>query len=352
MKKVLFIILLLALPFSSALAVKVSSLYQVELPVAAQTDDLKEQAIRDGFLQVLIKLSGNPNIDKNPLVREDLKRPDYYVHELSYSASTTSSSEYLVQIRYEKNDVNRLLKKAGVSYWGENRPLILVWLAVTGKHHSAEIISNEMPNDTFAALKLQGKRYGLPLIFPMMDVTDMEEISPGDVAQESIPELQEAGKRYAPDALLVGNISENKSGYTSQWQLIFGKKQWKWALFSKTMDDTMASIMNQISQTLSKLYITNEVHIQQQWLNLEVMNITQRDDLNKLLKFFKQLAPMVQDVKLSQVSSDVVDLSILVRGSVNGFVNNAMVNQRLLLKYQDRVENKLVYVWVTGSHHE
>lgn len=346
MKKLIFTILCYLCCFSAAFAVKVNGLYRIELPIAAQTEDLKEQAIKDGFLELLIRLSGNPDIGKNPIIQENLKRPDYYVQELSYSPSTTTSSQYLIQIRYEKDDVNRLLKKAGIAYWGENRPLILVWLAITGKHHETEIISNEMPGEIFIAMKGQSKKYGLPLIFPMMDVADISQISPIDVISMSLPDLTEAAKRYAPDALLIGYIDENNTRYQSQWQLVLGKKRWKWTMTDNSMNQAIASIMNQVGQTLSKLYMVHEISIQQQWLKLEVMNITQRSDLEQLLKFLKTLSPMVQQVQLSQISSDVADLLILIRGSVNGFINHPSVNKHLALKYQDRVENKLVFVWV------
>ena len=300
MKKLLLTILiglLACLPLPYAFAVKVKSLYQADIPVAAQTDDLKAQAVKDGFLEVLIKLSGDLQIGNNPAIKASLLRPDYYVQEISYSQPTPDSSEYLLRIHYEPNDINRLLKKAGISYWGEMRPLILVWLAVTNKDQATEIIGNEMPDDTFTSMKQQSKRYGLPLIFPVMDVADVSQISPEDVTQVALPVLKEAAKRYAPDALLIGRMQQSSQGIESQWQLILNKEQWKWTITDKSPELVIASLMNQISQTLSKHYIVKAMDVPDVWLKVEVMNVTQKTDLSELLKYLKQLTP-VQKVQL------------------------------------------------------
>src|SRR3982750_884414 len=73
-------------------AIKIADLYQVELPIIAQSQDMKDEAIKTGFLQVLIKLTGDPLIDKNPLVKISLQKADYYVQEFSYSLANTNSA--------------------------------------------------------------------------------------------------------------------------------------------------------------------------------------------------------------------------------------------------------------------
>src|SRR5262245_51008662 len=143
MKKLWMVIIFAFLPITTALAVKVSNLYEVELPVISQSQDIKEEAMKTGLLQVLIKLTGDPLIEKNPLVKSSLQKADYYVQEFGYSSANASSSTYLIRIRYDNNSINRLLKKAGIVYWGEIRPLILVWLAFTNKENATEIIGNE-----------------------------------------------------------------------------------------------------------------------------------------------------------------------------------------------------------------
>src|SRR3990167_4757246 len=146
--------------FATAFAVKVSSLYQFETPVVSQADDVREEAVREGFLQVLIKISGDPEIAKHPVIKPNLKRADYYVQEFSYSAPT-SSPYYLLRIRYDRDDINRLLKKARLPFWGENRPLIMAWVAFTNSKNFAEIIGSENPGSILRTMRQESKKNGL-----------------------------------------------------------------------------------------------------------------------------------------------------------------------------------------------
>lgn len=347
MKKLWFILLMLVfVACNKAFAVKMDSLYQAEIPIPAQTDDLKAQAITEGFLEVLIKLSGDPTITNNPVIKENLGRADYYVHELSYSPATTDSSQYHIRIQYDPDDVNRLLKRAGIAYWGATRPLILVWLVVKTPKYT-QIISNEIPGSIFKSIRDQGRKYGIPLIFPMMDMADLSQVSPDDVGNMNLSLLKEAAKRYSPDAILIGWLTQGDDGnYKSEWQLILDKQhQWRWASTSQSANSIMGSIMNQVSQTLAKQYVEKAPDAPELWVKLEVINVTEREDLNQLLKYLKQLSP-VREVKLMEVSSDVVELSVRIRGSLASFMNNAILGKRLSLKLQDRADNKLVYVWV------
>ncbi len=237
---------------SAVLAVNVGNLYHVVISVASQTNDLKEQAVKDGFLDVLIKITGNPAIDKNPVIKAALKKADYYVQEYSYSSVSTDSSQYQLQISYDPDDINRLIKKANMVSWGESRPLILVWLVVTDRQHNVSVVNEDTQGTVFDMIKQESKRYGLPLIFPVMDMDDMKRVSSDDVSEMNIPVLQEAGQRYSPDALLIGGIEENDQGSQSHWQLVMKDQQWDWKIENKTTSDVISSVINQVYQYLSR----------------------------------------------------------------------------------------------------
>ena len=343
MKKFSLVTLILAFSLTTPLfAVKVSNLYQADVSVSSQASDERAQAITDGFAQVLIKLSGNPDIDKNPVIKEGLQRSDYYVQEYSYSAVTEASAEYLLKISYNKFDVNKLLKNAGIIYWGEKRPLILVWLAVTDNHTPAEVISSDSPGNVYDVMQQQGKKYGLPLIFPVMDMTEINDISANDVTEMSLPVLKAAAKRYSPEALLIGKMDIGGSGVKSQWLLIWGSNQWGWTVTDTKPDFAIASILNQITQTLSKHYLAKVEQDQHIWIGLEVINVIKATELTQLVQSLKQLTP-VREVRLLQVSGDVVELSLRVHGSLATFQQSVAINKHLDLKAQDG--NKLYYAW-------
>ena len=132
--------------------------------------------------------------------------------------------------------------------------------------------------------------------------------------------------------------------FLSDWELVLNKMTWKWSLEEKTRKATATTIMQLVSQTLAKQYITKAIEEPKIWLKLEVINVTEPRDLQELLKYLKHIK-LVQQVRVLEVSSDVVELSILFRGSFAGFQRNISLGQRLSLKYQDPRNNTLGYVW-------
>lgn len=329
----------------SAWAVKVSSIYEVDMPVETQLEDARAEAVKQGFLQVLTKVSGDPLIQKNADIMEGVKKAGYYVQEFSYRATDTSTTAYMLNVRFNPVDVNRLLKRAGIAYWGEERPLILVWLAVTDDKHNTEIIGNETPGDLLENIAQQGKQFGLPLIFPMMDVTDVSQLSPEDIMTGALPMIKEASKRYKPDALLIGSIEQSGDQFDSEWQLILGEDVWSWTISDRSVEKVIAAVLNQGSQKLARYYIVKNENSRPSWLTIEVTNISERTDLADLLRYLKQLPP-VQQIQLKQVSGNVVELSVLIRGPLSVFQQNAAINQRLIFKSQDDANKKLIYDWV------
>jgi hypothetical protein len=346
MKKIMCLILLALVPVTSVLAVKMPGLYQAELTVSSQTEELKEQAIQDGLLQVLIKVSGNTQIEDNPVIKSSLKKAAYYVQEYDYLPPTTSSSQYTLQIRYEPDDILRLLKKAGIAYWRENRPLILVWLAVTDEQQQIDIIGDDTTGPFLNRIKDQAKKYGLPLIFPVMDVADLNQVSVADITNMRLPVLKEAAKRYAPDAILIGSIVTGHTDIQSHWQFLLGDQEWKWTLSQNTSEEMIVAVINQVNEVLAKHYEIKVSDNAPAWLKLEITHINQRDDLKQLIHYLKQLTSVLQ-VHLMQITGDTVEISVLVRGPRDVFEQSAVVGQHLVLQSQEAKTNEiLMYEWV------
>ena len=86
--------------------------YQVMIPVATQSPLDQEEAVQQGLLQVLIRLTGNANIEKNRAIKKGLARAEYYVQEIYYGTPSTTAYQYPLYIRFDGPDVNHLLNQA------------------------------------------------------------------------------------------------------------------------------------------------------------------------------------------------------------------------------------------------
>jgi hypothetical protein len=251
-KLMMVMCLALFLGWTPAFAVKVTTLYEVQMSVASQAADARAEAIREGFQDVLIKLSGDQNIASNKLIKDSLNKSDYYVQEYSYSSPTVNSATYTLNIKYNEPDVKRLLRKAGVVGWGSARPLIIVWLATVNDKREVDILGVETPTDTLEKFKRQGQRYGLPLIFPVMDVTDMNKVTSDNITSVALSELKDASKRYEPDAILVGTIEYDNNEYQGRWNLVWKDKAWDWSITGATQEKVIADVLHNVSRLMSQ----------------------------------------------------------------------------------------------------
>lgn len=343
-KQLLLAVVLLMLPFAFAFAVKVTSLYEVTLPVMTQHEDDRVAAARTGLEQVLMKLSGDQDIEKSAVIKAALKKADYYIQEYSYESPDSSEASYTIRIKFDKNDIRRLLKRASVAYWGEKRPLVLVWLVTADLNDDYQVIGSEQSNNILDAFRNESKKYGLPVIFPMMDMTDMGLISADDVASMNVASLNEAAKRYAPDALLIGKLIDNKQELNSHWILVKDGKTWEWTLSGADPDALFSNLLNQVRQTLSKKFALHVEDAVQTAFKLQVQNVVHPAEFEQLMGFIKQLAPVTR-VQLSQVTGDVVDMDVEVQGTMTSFQENNLLNQHLTLMAHDQTRNQLVYEW-------
>lgn len=344
-------IIALLLLLMSALAVPVYAVkvnvYEVQLPVASQTPEARNDASQHGLEQVLLRLTSDKNITSNPVIKENLSKAGYFVQEYRYASPSPNSSEYQIYIRFDPTDINRLLNQAGVAYWKDDRPLILAFLTLKKPNGDVDIIGDDETNPIAKEIKHYSHVYGLPLILPVLDMEDLNQFSAEDISGMLLPALKTAGKRYAPDVYLIGNIAQAYGGYDSRWELISNSanKAWSWTMSDRSSDTIISNVLEQVSQNLSNHHVVKRMVAADIWIKLEISNIAERDELTHLLQYLKELH-VVRDVQLSQVSNDSIKIAVLVRGSLDTFQQNVKEGNHLILKGEHADANILQYDWV------
>ena len=319
----------LALFSGLVFAVRVSLLYQAELPVSTQTVEERNQMIQQGLAQVLIKVSGDNQVLNNPSVKTHLNAADQLLEQFSYASSTTNPQKpYLLQMDFDPEGVNKLLRTVGVPIWGQTRPLILVWLSYESPGHPAEIISTDSANNILQSLKQDADKRGLPIIFPVMDVTEINQISVNDIATMAVANLNTAAKRYASDAILIGRVRQDANQtYATQWKLVMGTDQWDWNITGKTMPDTLSTMIDNVTSKLASRYAVVMTNQPTTKLLLQVEGITEANDLTDVMNYIKHLTA-VTDVQLVKVDDSHAVLSINLRSSKESFTQAILLSNK------------------------
>lgn len=127
-----FIIILCCIANSGfAFAASVENLYEGIVSVSSQNATVREQALQQALSQVLIKVSGNPQIISNDDIKNALQNPESYLLTYSYFNNTTSNNEpgLFLQVEFDPKSIMTILQNAHIDL-GQGNTEIEVQLTV------------------------------------------------------------------------------------------------------------------------------------------------------------------------------------------------------------------------------
>ncbi len=181
-------ILLTLVVCTTAFAVEVPTLFTAEVPLDEEADDPRADAYEAALVEILGRVSGT-EVAMNPeLVEELFPSPASYVMQFRPGADDS------LWVSFDGQAIESTLRNAGLTFWGAERPLTLVWLAVDWGQGTREIIGSDDPERTEAEsrsidrnrllrermLEIADKR-GLPIVFPLLDTTDLQGVTFADI---------------------------------------------------------------------------------------------------------------------------------------------------------------------------
>jgi hypothetical protein len=136
--------------------------------------------------------------------------------------------------------LEQVLRQAGYTVWGADRPLTLVWLAVDWGEGEREIVASDDPERGAAQSRsidrnrLLRERVqevalerGVPVVFPLLDAQELEVVSFSDIWGGFNDRLLEASRRYGANSILVGRVRPD-TAQRNRWTYFFGGERREW----------------------------------------------------------------------------------------------------------------------------
>ena len=232
--KTLSAILLMAIATLPVFAVEVTSLYTAQVPLDEEEEDPRALAYRMALGDVLLRVSGS-ELTAYP-ERVDLLFPT----PASYVVQFRPGEDDTLWVSFDGEAVERALRQAGHTVWGSDRPLTLVWLAVDWGQGEREIIGADDPErsrdearsiDRNRLLRQRvldiAERRGLPVVFPLLDTEDLQNVSFSDIWGGFDDALLEASTRYQANSILVGRVRPSTS-QRNRWRYYFSGEERNW----------------------------------------------------------------------------------------------------------------------------
>lgn len=209
-------------------SIEVAELYTAQVPLDPANPEGRDEAYRAALNQVLVRITGAIDAAESPLFAELFPNAARYV--LQYRPGEDNT----LWVSLDGAAIESVLRRAGQTVWGIDRPLTLVWLAVDWGQGEREIVAaddmNRSPGmqrsidrNRLLRERLQeaARLRGLPIAFPLLDTEDLENIGFSDIWGGFDERLLKASERYGAAAILIGRVRPS-AAQPYRWTFYFG----------------------------------------------------------------------------------------------------------------------------------
>lgn len=212
-------------------AVEVTTLYTAQVVLDEEQDDPREAAHEAALAEVLLRVSGSTVSNDREMIELLFPNPSIYVVQYRPGSDGT------LWVSFDGEAIERALRDANQPVWGSDRPLTLVWLAVDWGQGVREIIAADDPErsrdqarsiDRNRLLRQRvldvAERRGLPVVFPLLDTEDLQNVSFSDICGGFDDQMLEASRRYDVSSVLAGCVRPLTS-QRNRWSYYFGGEE-------------------------------------------------------------------------------------------------------------------------------
>ena len=329
--------------FKPVLAVEVLDLYSAKVELISQTQQDKNKAFKAAMKTVLIKIAGNDDVILNAFIKSEIQKHSTYLTQFNY---VTENNKNKLVASFDENKINNLFFQQNIPLWGSLRPLVLFWIA-SENGLNRHVVSETENSSLYTEISTMAQARGLPIVLPLMDLTDTQNIHVSDLWGRFIGPIKLASQRYNPESVVVIRISENvlgssetesslecdlvctQSPITLDWHIVTAEsnkvesgKQYKGVdellLIKSAMSDITANIAQRYALT------ANNNHD----LIIDVANI---DSLSKYVEVsrFLEKTSAISSVKLIRVEGNNRRFQLTLMGSPETLFASLKLNNKL-----------------------
>ncbi|MBA6392312.1 DUF2066 domain-containing protein [Colwellia sp. BRX10-3] len=355
------IFLFFVLPLNIS-AIEVGNLYSAKVAVASQSNDDRNQALQNALRAVLVKIGGKEI--EHPLITQAIKNYNNYVTQYQY---IRSKDKALLNVAFDEDKINQLFKESDLAIWGRLRPQVMVWL-IEENGFKREIISSTsnslLPNviNDFSQLR------GLPLVMPIMDLTDLTALTLSDVWGRFSQPVAQASARYMAEAVVVIRVSNSslvaaeddtvdcplcqENSLAVDWSLMTDAQSEHAQIFSEqylgdNIDALLITALSDITDIIYQQYALSTTNSNE--FQVDVANIASLAELIAVSEFLKELSA-VQSVQLISVQGTNRRFKLSLIGSQQALFASLKLSEQLNryidpLAAPEGIEQVPVFYW-------
>lgn len=285
--------------FASPLgAVSLGDLYSVAVPVVGQGEAAQLAAFREAMRDVLVRATGRrdaPELESlAPLVAQAAR------HVVSFRRAAGNQ----LAVTFDRSAIENAIDASGLPFWGAQRPLTLVWLAIDRGGGRRSLISAANTSEEKRRVERVAARRGVPLIWPGPGDDlgrGFQQVSSGDHAP-----LVAAARRYGADGVLIGRARVTAGG----------KHSVEWTFSAAGISAQATGELESGPDLAGDRYASVHASRGAAQRSEQLLTVTGIDSLEAYATALRTLSrlPHVRGVTVDEVTPDAVSFVLMVRG--------------------------------------
>lgn len=346
-------LLLLALPAWSARTVDVYADSAVLAEDASGQDE--DEAVREALARVLIRATGEADIARAGRAEPLLRNAADYLSTFRFQSSDTLLTNVLGEsvptkrmvMQFDQQAIEQWLVNQRLPVWGTRRPEVLLWLGdrLQGQDR---ILTDGDNHDLAVALRNRLEERGLPVLLPIMDLTDTLNVSFTDVYGLFTTDIEAASERYPSDAIAVGRLAQQGGAYQADVVFLMRDSRERLQVSADTEAQLVQAVADELSDRIAEQYAVLRDPAMSGQLALRVNNVSELAALAAVEAYLESLN-VVSGITLRQVAADSVQFDLEVSGDRNQLRDVLALDRRILpveeLTLETQLDNELVYRW-------
>jgi hypothetical protein len=308
-------------------AVEMESLYTVQVPLDSDEPDARNFAYETALTEVLVRVTGATGIAEWEQMAELFPNPGRFV--LQYRPGPDDT----LMVSLDGPAIEEVLRQAGVAIWENDRPLTLIWIAVDWGQGEREIVAADDPerrpgdarsidrNRLLRERVMEIATYrGIPVLFPLLDIEDLENISFSDIWGGFDDLLLLASARYQAETVLVGRIRAG-SPAMNRWTWYLGGERLQWS-------GETEEIVHLLADTLAARFKVDS-RSPLETIRLTISGVNSVNAFGKVQRYMENLRGIDQ-IMIESVAGDRIIYKVRVQGGMERLQRALELNSMLI----------------------
>lgn len=345
----LSVLVLLLLFSSTAGSVVVDSLHRAVVDVEDHSSGQLTTATRQALAQVLVKVSGDRSVLEYDVLQRALAQSDGYVQRYRYLRS--DDGRLRLQVHFEPQLVNDLLRESRAPLWTANRPSLLVWLVVEDSG-GRQPVTRESHPELIDAVTEQLERRGVPAVFPLYDLQDTLALSVDDLWQLNEIAVSRASRRYGVTEVLAGRITElSVDRWMGDWLYLYDREAMDSSFYGETLADFSGTAVDLVADNMAARFAIAAGEGGADAVLVRVDDIAEYADYRTVIQFFERIE-LVDTAWPAYVEGDSVVFRLNAQADAEQLHRIIALNRRLRRVESPRplergpVDLALTYQWI------